>query len=120
MPVVGQTDTRASLELKTSVELKPLELSLIPSGKIVISLPGLKIRLPEIKIKLLFLPFLSISGLEITTEPAKLEINLSDITIQTKIEKITQLQVITSGEIKANAALEGAGAMTTGPLKLEA
>lgn len=119
MPVRGQTGTTTSLDLKTSVELGPTELSLSPSGKIVINLPGLKIRLSEMSIIFLFLPLLRISGLEITTEPAKLEVNLSGTSVQARLEKVTHVEVITSGEIQASATLEGSTAVTTGPLKLE-
>lgn len=120
MPVKGQTGTSTSLNLTTSVEVRPTELSVSPGGKIVIALPSLKIKLPEIKIRFLFLPLLWLSGFEITTEPAKLEINLSGTTIQTRLEKVTQVQVVASGEIKANVAMEGTAAITTGPLRLEA
>lgn len=119
MPISGQTGTTASLDLKTSVEVRPAEFSLIPKGKIVIGLPGMKIRLSQINITFLFLPLLGIGGLEMTTEPAKLEVDLSDTTIQTRLEKVAQLQVIARGEIRASAALEGNAAVTTGPLRLE-
>jgi hypothetical protein len=120
MAVRGQTGTIASLDLKTSVEIKPLELSVIPSGKLAITLPGLRIRISEIGIGLLFLPLLRLGSMELTTEPARLEVNLTGTTIQTQIERVTQVQVITSGEIRANASLEGTGAATAGPLRLEA
>ncbi|HHT9154600.1 MAG TPA: hypothetical protein ACFYD5_02175 [Candidatus Tripitaka sp. YC43] len=119
MSAKGQTGTVASINLKTSVELRPTEFSLSPRGKIVVSLPGLKIRLSEISIGLLFLPLLRLGGFEITTEPAEMEVDLSDTTIQTRLERAGQLQVITTGEIRANATLEGTGEVNTGPFKLE-
>ncbi len=119
MSVKGQTGTVASINLKASVELRPTELSLSPRGKIVVALPGLKIRLSEIGIGLLFLPLLRLGGFEITTESAKLEVNFTDTVIQTRLERAGQLQVVASGEIKANATLEGTGEVNTGPFKLE-
>ncbi|MFN3467503.1 MAG: hypothetical protein ACK4WF_07360 [Candidatus Brocadiales bacterium] len=119
MPIRGQTGTMTSLDLKTSVEVRPAEFSLIPKGKIVINLPGLRIRLSQINITLLFLPILGIGSMEMSTEPAKLEVDLSDTTIQTRLEKVAQLQVTARGEIRASATLEGNTAVTTGPLRLE-
>ena len=119
MPISGQTGTTTSLDLKTSVEVRPAEFSLIPSGKIFINLPVLKIRLSEINITFLFLPLFGIGRLEIATEPAKLEVDLSDTRIQARLERVAQVQVITRGEIRVNATLEGAATVTTGPLRLE-
>ena len=119
MSAKGQTGTVASINLKTSVELRPTEFSLSPRGKIVVSLPGLKIRLSEISIGLLILPLLRLGGFEITTESAEMEVDFTDTVIQTRLERAGQLQVITSGEIKANTTLEGTGEVNTGPFKLE-
>lgn len=120
MSIKGQAGTATSLDLQTSVELAPSEISIGLGGKIVITLPGLKVRFSEIKIGLLFLPLLHLGSMEITTEPTKLDVDLSGVTIQTKLEKVTQVQVVTRGEIKANATLEGSGTVTTEPIKLAA
>ncbi|MBI5124696.1 MAG: hypothetical protein HZA70_00510, partial [Planctomycetes bacterium] len=66
------------------------------------------------------MPFVSISGIEICTEPAKLEVNLSDTVMVGKIEKPTFVELLTSGDVRARADLEGGGTFTGGPITLQA
>jgi hypothetical protein len=107
MPVKGQAGRKVSLSVSTSVEVKPVELSFSQSGKIGINLSVIKMRLSQIRMAFLFLPLPSLGAWEVSTEPARLEVNLSEIAIQTPQEKVTKMQVITSGEISANTSLEG-------------
>lgn len=120
MPVKGSTDAVTALNLKNTVNVQPTELKLQPNGKVTIGLPALRVRLPDIKMKLWFLPFVSVGGVEISTEPAKLEINLSETVMVGKIEKPTFIEMFTSGEVKARADLEGGGTFTGGPINLQA
>lgn len=120
MPVKGSTDVVTTLNLKSAVNVQPTELKLQPNGKVTIGLPALRIRLPDIKMKLWFLPFVSIGGVEISTEPVKLEINLSEMVMVGKIEKPTFVEMLTSGDVKARADLEGGGTFTGGPISLQA
>lgn len=120
MPVKGTTDAVTSLNLKSAVNVQPTELKLQPNGKVIIGLPALRIKLPEVKMKLWFMPFISISNIEVTTEPARLEINLAETTMIGKIEKPTFIEMLTSGDVKARADLEGGGTFTSGPISLQA
>jgi len=120
MPVKGFTDATTTLNLKSAVNVQPTELKLQPNGKITIGLPGLRVKLPNIKMKLWFMPFVSVSGIEICTEPAKLEVNLSDTVMVGKIEKPTFVELLTSGDVRARADMEGGGTFTGGPITLQA
>jgi hypothetical protein len=120
MPVKGSTDAATTLNLKSAVNVQPTELKINPNGKVTIGLPGLRIKLPDIKMKLWFMPFLRISGIEVNTEPARLEVNLSETVMVGKIEKPTFVELLTTGEVKARAELEGGGTFTGGPITLQA
>lgn len=120
MPIKGYTDAVTTLNIKSAVNVQPTELKLHPSGKVTIGLPALRVKLSDVKMKLWFLPFVSVSGVEISTEPAKLEINLSETVMVGKIEKPAFVEMLTSGDVKARADLEGGGTFTGGPISLQA
>ena len=119
MPLRGETDATTQLNIRTGVDLQPTELKINPGGKITVNLPGLKVRLPAIKMKLWFLPIVNMSGLEVSTEPISLEVDLSDAVVQGKIERTTHVDLLTSGEVKARARLQGTGSFQGGPVTLE-
>ena len=119
MPLKGETDVSTQLNVKTAVDLQPTELKINPAGKITVNLPGLKVHLPAIKVKLWFLPIVNMTGLEVSTEPMSMEVDLSDAVVQGKIERTTHVDLITSGEVKARARLQGAGSFQGGPITLE-
>ncbi|HHT9119565.1 MAG TPA: hypothetical protein ACFYD3_03330 [Candidatus Hypogeohydataceae bacterium YC41] len=120
MPVKGSTDATTTLNLKTAVNVQPTELKLHPNGKITIGLPGLRVKLPDIRMKVLGIPFIRIFGVEVNTEPMRLEVNLSETVMMGRIEKPTFVELLTSGEVKASANLEGGGTFTGGPITLQA
>ncbi len=120
MPVRGSTEAVTTLDLKNTVNVQPTELKIHPNGKITIGLPGLKVKLPPIKIKVWGIPFLSMPPVEVNTEPARLEVNLSETVMTGRIEKPTYVELTTNGEVKANANLEGGGTFKGGPITLEA
>ncbi len=101
--LLGHTNTSAALDVKASVDIGHVEFSLGTSGKIGINIPRLKVRLLGLGIAFLFLPYMRLSSLEVGTEPTKLEVNLLDTKIvYADMERATQLQVITSGEIRVS------------------
>lgn len=120
MPLKGSTDAATTLNLKSAINVQPTELKVQPNGKITIGLPGLRIKLPDVRVKLWFMPLMRISGMEITTEPARLEIDLSNTEMLGKLERPTFVELLTNGEVKASAALEGGGTFTGGPITLQA
>ncbi len=120
MPVKGSTDATTTLDLKSAVNVQPTELKIHPNGKITIGLPGLKIKLPDVTTKLWFIPFVRVSGVEINTEPARLEVNLADMVMVGKIEKPTVVELLTNGDVRARADLEGGASLTAGPITLQA
>ncbi len=119
MPLKGETDATTSLDVKSAIDLQPTELKVNPAGKVTLTLPAMKIKLPDVKMKLWFMPFIRVSGMEVTTEPANLEVDLADTVMQAKIERSTKVEVLTNGEIRAKAKLEGSGSLQGGPMSLE-
>jgi hypothetical protein len=120
MPVKGSTDATTTLNLKSAVNVQPTEMKIQPNGKVTIGLPGLRVKLPDVKIRFLGIPLMRVGGMEINTEPARLEINLSETVMVQKIEKPTYIELLTNGEVKASANLEGGGTFTGGPITLQA
>lgn len=57
--------------------------------------------------------------MEVTTEPASVEVDLSDTVMQAKMERVTKVEILTNGEVKAHAKLEGSGSLQGGPMSLE-
>ncbi|MEE9584663.1 MAG: hypothetical protein V3W51_04200, partial [Candidatus Brocadiales bacterium] len=88
-------------------------------GKVTLTLPAMKVKLPDVNMKLWFMPFIRVSGMEITTEPANLEVDLSETVIEARVERPTKVEVLTNGEIKVHAKLEGSGSLQGGPMSLE-
>ncbi|MFQ5861637.1 MAG: hypothetical protein ACE5IC_00840 [Candidatus Brocadiales bacterium] len=119
MPLRGETDATTSLDVKSAIDLQPTELKINPAGKVTLTLPGMKIRLPDVKVKLWFMPLIRVSGMEVTTEPANLEVDLSDTTMEARVERATKIEILTNGEVKAHAKLEGSGSLQGGPMSLE-
>jgi hypothetical protein len=96
MQLKATTDAKATVDLKNTVEIQPANFKLGPMGKVFLSLPQLKIRIPDIKIKVWFFPFLRIGGLNIETEAGQLEVNLGETVINGRIDA-TSVQV--GGEV---------------------
>ncbi len=119
MPLRGETDATTSLNVKSAIDLQPTELKINPAGKVTLRLPSVKVRLPDITTKLWFLPMIRISGMEITTEPASIEVDLSETAMEVRVEHATRVEILTNGEIKARAKLEGSGSFQGGPMSLE-
>ncbi|MCB7128292.1 MAG: hypothetical protein J3T61_01990 [Candidatus Brocadiales bacterium] len=119
MPLKGETDATTTLDVKSSIEVQPTELKVNPAGKVTITLPAVKVKLPEIRMKLWFLPFIRLSGMEVTTEPASLQVDLADTVMQASIEQPTKVDILTNGEVRARVKLEGSGSMQGGPMSLE-
>lgn len=119
MPLRGETDATTLLDVKSAIDIQPTELKINPGGKVSITLPGIKIKLPEVKMKLWFLPFIRLSGMEITTEPANIGVDLSETVMEVRVERETRVEILTNGEVKAHAKLEGSGSLQGGPMSLE-
>ena len=65
-------------------------------GKVTITLPQLRICVPDVKLRLGFLPFIRIGGMNIDTEPGQIEVNLNETVIDGRLDA-TSVQV--SGEV---------------------
>ncbi len=119
MPLKGDTQATTSLNVKSSIDVQPTELKINPSGKVTLSLPAMRIKMPDVKMKLWFMPFIRVSGMEITTAPANLEVDLSDTVMAAQIDNPTKIDILTDGEVKVAAKLEGSGSLQGGPISLE-
>ncbi len=119
MPLKGETDATTSLDIKSSIEVQPTDLKVNPTGKVAISLPSMKIKLPDIRVKLWFLPLIRVSSLEVTIEPADDQVDLTETIMQASIERPSKIDILTNGEVRARAKLEGSGSMQGGPISLE-
>ncbi|MEE9199829.1 MAG: hypothetical protein V3V45_00115 [Candidatus Brocadiales bacterium] len=119
MPLKGETDATVSLDVKSSIEVQPTDLKVNPAGKVTISLPSIKIKLPDIRVKLWFLPLIRVSSLEATIEPADVRVDLTETVMQASIERPSKIDILTNGEVKTRAKLEGSGSMQGGPISLE-
>ncbi|MBI5125572.1 MAG: hypothetical protein HZA70_05000 [Planctomycetes bacterium] len=64
--------------LENSVDIRPVELEINPSGKMTLELPHLKLFLSGLRLRLLFLPSLFIPRSEINLESAPVEVELGD------------------------------------------
>lgn len=96
MQLKATTDTKATIGLKNTIEVQPTNFKLGPMGKVTLSLPQMKIRIPDVKLRFWFLPFLRIGGLNIETEAGQMEINLNETVINGRVDT-TSVQV--AGEI---------------------
>ncbi len=119
MPLKGETEATTTLDVKSSIDVQPTELKVNPAGKVSLTLPAIKVKLPDVKMKLWFMPFIRVSGMEITTEPAVLEVDLADTVVEARIERPTRVEILTNGEVRAHAKLEGSGTLQGGPMSLE-
>ena len=119
MPLRGETEATTSLDVKSAIDIQPTELKINPAGKVTLSLPAMKIKLPDVKMKLWFMPFIRMSGMEVTTEPASLEIDLADTVMAAQIERPTRVEILTNGQVKTHAKIEGSGSLQGGPMSLE-
>ena len=72
--------------LESSIDIQPVELKIGQSGKMTLAFPHLKLSLSSLRLRLLFLPFLSVPQSEIDIESAPLEINLGDGHIKGEIQ----------------------------------
>jgi len=117
MLIKGGTNAKGKVDVTTSINLKPTEVKLDTAGKIIVKLPGLKLRIPDIRIKLWFLPLIKLGGFSINTELSPIEINLDSMAVTTSV-------AATGVEVKASNALDldatvnvGAeGAVSAGPM----
>lgn len=62
MQLKATTDAKATVDLKNTVEVQPTNLKLGPMGKVTMTLPEMKIRVPDVKVRLWFLPFIRVGG----------------------------------------------------------
>lgn len=119
MPLRGETEATTTLDVRSAIDVQPTELKINPAGKVTLSLPAMKIKLPDVKMKLWFMPFIRVSGMEVTTEPASLEVDLADTVMAAQIERPTKVEILTNGQVKARAKIEGSGSLQGGPMSLE-
>ncbi len=96
MQLKATTDAKATVDLKNTVELQPTNFKLGPMGKVTLSIPQLRIRVPDVKLRLWFMPFLRIGGLNIETEAGQLEVNLDETVINGRVDT-TSVQI--SGDV---------------------
>lgn len=117
MQVKGGTNAKGKVDVTTSINIKPTDIKLETSGKILLKLPGLKLRIPDIRLKLWFFPLIKLGGFIINTELSPIEVNLDSTIINTNIAA-TGVEVKASNELDVDATVSvGAeGALTAGPL----
>lgn len=99
MQLKATTDAKATVDLKNTVEVQPTNFKLGPMGKVTLSLPQLRIRIPDIRLRIWFLPFLRIGSINIETEVSQLEVNLNETVINGRVDA-TSVQV--SGDVKTH------------------
>ncbi len=117
MQIKGGTNAKGKVDVTTSVNIKPTDIKLDTAGKIIVKLPGLKLRIPDIRLKLWFLPLIKLGGFSINTELSPIEVNLDSTVVNTSI-------AATGVEIKASNALDldaqvnvgAVGAVEAGPI----
>ncbi len=117
MQVKGGTNAKGKINVSTSVDLKPTEVKLETAGKVVVKLPQLKFRVPDIRFKLWFFPIIKLGGFSINTELSPIEVNLNDTSINTSVAA-TGVEVKASNEIDidANVNVGADGAIQAGPM----
>lgn len=117
MQVKGGTDVNGKVNLTTTVYVKPTDVKLDTAGKVIVKLPQLKLHIPDIRLKLWFLPLIRLGGFDINTELSPIEINLDSTVINTSIAA-TGMEVKGSNELAVHADLNvGAeGTVQAGPI----
>lgn len=119
MALKGTTSTSSSLNVKTALDIQPAELKLSPAGKVTLRISGLKVGIPDVKLKLWFFPLMQISSIELSTDPMHLEVDLDQTSLNGKIERPTRLELQSDGELNVKADIEGTGVLKGGPLQAE-
>lgn len=117
MQVKGGTNAKGKVDVTTSVNLKPTEVKLQTGGKILLKLPGLKLRIPDICIKLWFFPGIKLGGFNINTELSPIEVNLDGMEVNTNIAATgVEIKANNQLDIDADVTVGGEGALSAGPL----
>lgn len=117
MQLKGGTNAKGKVEVATVVNLKPTEVKLQTGGKILLKLPGLKLRFPDICFKFWIFPLIKIGGFNIDTDLSPIEVNLDSMVVDTTVAA-TGVEVKATNELDVNADLSvGAeGSLNAGPI----
>lgn len=117
MQIKGGTNAKGKIEVATSVDIKPTEVKLDTAGKIIVKLPGLKLRVPDIRLKLWFLPLIKLGGFSINTELSPIEINLDSTVVNTSIAATgVEVKAVNAIDLDATVNVGADGAVEAGPI----
>ena len=117
MQIKGGTNAKGKINVTTSIDVKPTDVKLDTAGKIVIKLPQLNLRVPDIRLKLWFFPLIKLGGFNISTELSPIEVNLDSTVINTSIAATgVEIKGTNEIDIDANLTIGAEGAVQAGPI----
>jgi hypothetical protein len=64
-----------------------MDIDLKPGGTLTITIPQIKVRIPDIKLKLWFIPIMWLKGIEIITEQTTMQLNLDAISVRAELRE---------------------------------
>lgn len=85
MSAPGESYSAGFMNLSHAV--KAMDIDLKPGGTLTVTIPQIKVRIPDIKLKLWFLPILWLKGIEVMTEPATVQLNLETANVHAEIRE---------------------------------
>ena len=73
--------------MNLSHAVKAMDIDLKPGGTLTVTIPQIKVRIPDIKLKLWFIPIMWLKGIEIITEPSDVKLNLDAISVRAELRE---------------------------------
>ena len=120
MQLKGGTKAKGKVDVSTSVNIKPTDVKLSTGGKVTLKLPGFRLRIPDIRLKLWFFPFIRLGGFNIQTELSPIEINLDDMVVNTNIAASgVDVKATNELDLTADVSVGADGSLSAGPMLTE-
>ena len=85
MAVPGEVYSAGFINLSHAV--KAMDIDLKPGGNLTITVPQIKIRIPDIKLKFWLFPVLWLKGFEVLTEQTTVQFNLDTAKVHAEIRE---------------------------------
>ena len=85
MAVPGESYSAGFMNLSHAV--KAMDIDLKSGGSLTITVPQIKVRIPDIRLKFWFFPVFWVKGIEVLTEQTTVQLNLDTATMRAEIRE---------------------------------
>lgn len=92
--------------------VKAMDIDLKPGGNLTVTIPQVRVRIPDIRLKFWFFPSLWIKGIEVLTEQTTVQLNLETASMHAEIREPSPMTE--QAAIETNSTIGGRGSVIVG------